>query len=114
MAKSDKKFLTIFGSAIAIVVLFFVLLINPGDELNYDTFVIVREHSIGTDPSNDDFYAHNYGLSFMIFGGVQYSTKIISTRSSSVEGCKAKLATMLKDKQEEWAIIEMVDRNLLM
>ena len=113
MAKSDKRFLTGMGTAIALVVLFAVLLTNPGDELNYDTFVIVREHTIGSDPSADSFYAYNYGVTFRIFGAT-HTAKVSNTYSHSSEESKAKLLAALQDTADEITIIEMVDRDDLL
>ncbi len=79
---------------------------------NYDTFVIVKQHDKGDDPSEDWYFAHSYGVWFKVFGP-SHVTKIRDTLDHSKQRTLVDLRSILRDREEEYTIIEIVTREEL-
>ena len=75
----------------------------------HDSFAIVRHHEAGEPASEDAFYPHSYGLWFKVFGPSEKS-RIWEYRSDTAEGAKAKLMAAITDEDQEFTIIEIVER----
>lgn len=101
--------------AIFFIVLYTVMgvwlytMFNADDIDSHDTFAIVRHHEAGEPASEDDFYPHSYGLWFKVFGPSE-KTRIWAYRGDTAEEAKAQLIAAITDKDQEFTIIEIVEK----
>ena len=109
MKKADIIGISIMVGMMTILGIFLYALVTA-HSVNNDTFVIVREHDAGDDPSDDWHAAHSYSLYFRI-AGPSNQTKISDTYSKTAFEAKNKLRNILTDELEEYNIIEYVNRK---
>ena len=88
----------------------FIYTLATADDINTDTFVIVREHDVGDAPSDDWHAAHSYSILFRL-SGPSNQTKISNTYSKTALEAKNKLRNILTDEGEEYNIIEYLNKE---
>lgn len=78
---------------------------------NFDQFVVVQPHRDGRDPSDDNYQIYSYGVWFKLFGP-GYGSQIDNAWSgTSREEAVERLEAIIKDRQEEYTVLDTISRE---